>query len=638
MVALPRAGGRMVFLLMALALAAAACTTSDNPLVDTEPGATATTVAIAGDQDEGDAGEDEGGVDEDEGDDDGDAGPVETPGEIPPLRQGLAQLDSYRLAMSINAEGSDFEQTAAEIAVEYSRGDDAWRQTVSEAGVVTSETIWVAGVACNFDGEFWTPTEFAVQDRDFFGVFWNQMDIVPVVANPVLVGEEEYSGVPADRYTFTVPALGLESGAVPSESTGEYWVAKDGYLVGFRVALETSTGPPDDPTTETVGGELLIDVTDINQPISIQAPPECAPTAAAPPPAGIPAGPIDSDVPRPPPLRRSLGQLDSYRMTMGLAFGSPSLGSSDVSAQFEIGEGGWHQVLSATAEGETSTTEVYWTSDLVCSFDGEEWSPAELDEQEREVLGVLLNQIDFVPAVTDPVEVGEEDFEGVPATHYTFTVAGLTSDTANTSGEYWLAQDGGYLLGYRLELASGSGAEAAGGTLSITLRDVNAPVAIEPPADCALPPPGEEPATTEAPATTESAAGDFDADVAAILDLWDRYSISWLEGNEAAVQFILDNTYPGFGGTFPDCFDVVFPDGPEPGYGIAAFVDTASIFPDDGWVLEGGPFAGTVPEGRIYGMTVEFTEYWLDRDPSVNEALVHVTLLPEPRFFILCPG
>jgi len=493
--------GKLTALIAIVVLVAAACTTSGDFVGDT------TTTAAGGGSggdtgDTGDTGDDDGFFD-DGGSDGGQEDSVDRP---PPLRQSLAVLDSYRLLMTIRATGAQVGATDTTIEVDYA-GQGGWKQTLTsndpEFGASVTEIYWQDGVGCTVESGAGEPAPLAPQDREFISVFWNQMDFVPTVADPVLAGEEVYQGIPAVHYTFTVPGLGVQSGAVPTETAGDYWLAQDGgYLLGYRIGIQTRTGPESDPNAEVVDGEMLIQLSDINTPITITPPPDCAVPADFPivdiplgPGTGSGAAAADPDD-LPLPISQGLAQLDSYRLEASVNVGGPELGQSSLDAvvEYSATEGGLHQSLTTVTDGEASTTETYWKDNVICNFEGGFWTPTEVTDQDQEFIGVFGGLMDFVPVVTDPVLVGTEDFQGISSRHYTFMLRGLhpTELGTTSSGEYWLADDGGYLVGYRASFGtpSASGAGNQGGDMSITLSSINGAVPITPPPECAVSPGG----------------------------------------------------------------------------------------------------------------------------------------------------
>ena len=89
-------------------------------------------------------------------------------------------------------------------------------------------------------------------------------------------------------------------------------------------------------------------------------------------------------------------------------------------------------------------------------------------------------------------EAGTETVNGVAASHYTFDERALMmSDVATSTGEVWVATDGGYVVRYRLSIDGGAEFFGEGMTGTLTwaydLSDIGQPGTLEVPSDC---PPG----------------------------------------------------------------------------------------------------------------------------------------------------
>ena len=102
--------------------------------------------------------------------------------------------------------------------------------------------------------------------------------------------------------------------------------------------------------------------------------------------------------------------------------------------------------------------------------------------------------MDLTLYVEDPVLVGEEQVNGIQTRHYTFKVSGLGkksgAEVTQSSGEYWSAVDGNYLVKYNLVLEmrnapeDSSAAKVIHSETSYELNMVNQPITIEMPAEC----------------------------------------------------------------------------------------------------------------------------------------------------------
>lgn len=95
----------------------------------------------------------------------------------------------------------------------------------------------------------------------------------------------------------------------------------------------------------------------------------------------------------------------------------------------------------------------------------------------------------FLDSVIGADEAGSETVNAVATDHYTFDEAALgLLGSADSSGELWIASEGGFLVRYLVETTSGADYFGAGieGTLTwdYQLTDVNQPLALELPEDC----------------------------------------------------------------------------------------------------------------------------------------------------------
>ena len=107
---------------------------------------------------------------------------------------------------------------------------------------------------------------------------------------------------------------------------------------------------------------------------------------------------------------------------------------------------------------------------------------------------VITSQMDLTLYVEDPLLVGEELVNGIQTHHYQFKVSGLGkksgAEVTQSSGEYWSAVDGNYLVKYSLILETrsapqgDSAAQVIHSELTYDLSQVNQPITITLPAEC----------------------------------------------------------------------------------------------------------------------------------------------------------
>ena len=101
----------------------------------------------------------------------------------------------------------------------------------------------------------------------------------------------------------------------------------------------------------------------------------------------------------------------------------------------------------------------------------------------------LLEPAGLLSALLGADEVGQEDLSGLTADHYTFDERALMlAGLAESSGEIWVAADGGHILKYVLTNTGGADYFGEGVEGSLTwdyaLSEINSPLAMELPAAC----------------------------------------------------------------------------------------------------------------------------------------------------------
>jgi hypothetical protein len=95
----------------------------------------------------------------------------------------------------------------------------------------------------------------------------------------------------------------------------------------------------------------------------------------------------------------------------------------------------------------------------------------------------------FLSGVIGAEEAGAETVNGVASNHYTFDEHAIgASDTAKSTGEMWVASEGGYLVRYVLTTTGGADyfGEGTEGTATwdYALTDIDQPLTVEMPKDC----------------------------------------------------------------------------------------------------------------------------------------------------------
>lgn len=203
-----------------------------------------------------------------------------------PFSQGLASLNSYRVTINMEGTGptdADRMLMSTEIANagDMNASHTRTRNVSSseedpELYEESSEVVKVGNETCTYDAEEWTYQALEPMEEEVTELFQSLVDFSPVINNPVLVGEENLNGVTTNHFQFQLAGLGSQSGALVTQSEGDYWVAQDGqYLVKYRLALELRNAPEGDSESEAVQASFTMEMTDINQPISISLPADC---------------------------------------------------------------------------------------------------------------------------------------------------------------------------------------------------------------------------------------------------------------------------------------------------------------------------------------------------------------------------
>jgi len=215
--------------------------------------------------------------------------PVDTdaPAGTPPaepvsINDGLGSLNSYQMAVMIHMVGPDLlDSNTVTITVQHSKDLDATythyemvrtAKNPDDAGNSNSDNYSIGNDQCSYDGEEYDWSSSTPAEAEMTDLSKSMISLTPLIDNPTFVAQEEINGIPANHFTFTVSGLGVESGAQVNLNQGDYWLAVDGqYIVKYLLTVETST----DPQTNVYHEEISIDLTQINQPISISFPQGC---------------------------------------------------------------------------------------------------------------------------------------------------------------------------------------------------------------------------------------------------------------------------------------------------------------------------------------------------------------------------
>ncbi|MBM3137678.1 MAG: hypothetical protein FJZ98_05770 [Chloroflexi bacterium] len=147
--------------------------------------------------------------------------------------------------------------------------------------------------------------------------------------------------------------------------------------------------------------------------------------------------------------------------------------------------------------GETSVTTNYRVGNVTCTINEDGESEAEVEDfspAAREMLDILSSLWDVHITAENAIFVGSETISGINSNHYTFTVGGLGqssgAEVTQSSGDYWTAVDGNYLVKYDVVLETrnapegSTDAEVLRSEVHFLLYDINSAMTIQLPAQC----------------------------------------------------------------------------------------------------------------------------------------------------------
>lgn len=204
------------------------------------------------------------------------------------LQEGLGSFDTYQLTIAVDYSSSDGAYTQVNEFMERSLIDHNSHTVMTntefdpvedtEPYTSTSETINVGNITCTGDAEDWDYSEMTAQEKEMLDVFKGMADFVPIMDNPVFVGEENVNGIDCNHFTFTVSGIGDTSGSVATVNSGDYWLAKDGqYIVKYHLLLEVQSAADGTTEAETTSIEASIDLNSVNVPLTFTLPANCQP-------------------------------------------------------------------------------------------------------------------------------------------------------------------------------------------------------------------------------------------------------------------------------------------------------------------------------------------------------------------------
>jgi hypothetical protein len=206
-----------------------------------------------------------------------------TPNPVPVnFTDGLASLNSYQMNFTIHSIGPDPAQSSSFVVLtQYSQDQDAQFSQITnntipagggEPSTSDTQIYQIGNDKCSGSEEDWSWTSLAPNETEMWNLLQGMFSLHPLIDDPVFVAAETVNGIPSNHFTFKISGLGASSGATVLANEGEYWLAVEGqYIVKYHLHVGTST----DPTSNILNEDVSIEMTGINQPVSIAFPQGC---------------------------------------------------------------------------------------------------------------------------------------------------------------------------------------------------------------------------------------------------------------------------------------------------------------------------------------------------------------------------
>jgi hypothetical protein len=195
-----------------------------------------------------------------------------------------------------------------------------------------------------------------------------------------------------------------------------------------------------------------------------------------------------------PNTKAGLADLSSYKATLTLSFDGTHDGQAEqwskTYVMLSVKEPTARQLTIEKSGDNPDPEAVFMAEANGAAYErtGEDTCNATVIDSEN-VLAETWEPAGFLTGVIGADEAGAETVNDVAANHYTFDERAFGQlDIAQSTGEMWVASEGGYIVRYLLTTQGDADyfGEGIEGTLTwdYQLTDVNAPLAIELPADC----------------------------------------------------------------------------------------------------------------------------------------------------------
>jgi hypothetical protein len=209
-------------------------------------------------------------------------------------------------------------------------------------------------------------------------------------------------------------------------------------------------------------------------------------------PTAIPSEPVS--------IRAGLASLNTYTLVIESNFSGPTQ-ADFTHTRFEIQNSidqdanSIHYAINLSSEGDDEPSQTdsysYTIGNATCSgSDADGWDYSEATPQGQEMQDLFSEMVDIIPIIDAPTFVGSEYMNGIMTNHFTFQVSGLGlqsgAQVITNQGDYWLAQDGRYIVKYFLvtETLDPATQTTMHMQFLIELTTVNQPVNIAFPAGC----------------------------------------------------------------------------------------------------------------------------------------------------------
>ena len=258
-------------------------------------------------------------------------------------------------------------------------------------------------------------------------------------------------------------------------------------MLVFVVLLASCGGPAGDEVSSNDGGS------DSSAATEARAEEQAAPT-----PTESPAEPM-----LPVPINQGLASLDSYRMsyTNDVYDSVPDQRSvtTFIVAQDKEAEATYNSTESQVTTEDyqvqsTTLQEQYVIGNQVCILQDGVATVNFMSDSAKELTGIMGQGFTYNPLIEDPEYVGDDVVNGVQARLYEFEVTSASatseSEVGQANGAYALADDGDYLLTYRLDMELRTGpegdpeAEYSVSFFDLSLEGINEPQEISFPESC----------------------------------------------------------------------------------------------------------------------------------------------------------